>query len=286
MLFLSRLALPCAAACLLSVPTSAPAAVFEDTFDTAGATRNDDLNDPADVAWYALNGATNPALSVVTDAELNSGALNVDNTSTFVKVIAPFSATLGAVGSGTETLRVSFDFRLAAAANPAVSGGFRFGFFSSNGTPLTADGVSNSTNDFGYGAQIGTGTASMTILKEPSNSGGISGGGQNDSAITTAGATTVNIVDTARHSATFEMSRTATGLAFSVSVDGALKATAVDNSALGFTYDELIIGTGNTNFDYLLDNVRLETVPEPAAIGLLGLAAGAGLLRRRQHQAR
>jgi hypothetical protein len=279
------------AVALLAAPTAHGAIIVSDGFDSSGATRVDDANDPLDVNWFRLTSATNPNLTLQADATIGTGnALDVDNTGTFTRMLAPFAATtLGAVGSGTETIRFGFDFRLTQASSTAQGAGFRFGLFNSNTTAVTADNqVGTTTNDFGYGVQIGTGAAGVTILREPTNSGGISGGGQDDSNITASGSTPVNIADTLKHSALFTVTRTGTGLAFAVSIDGVQVATAADNAALGFTFDEMVFGNGNNTVDYRIDNVVVETVPEPTAVGV---AAAGGLLvtlrrhRRRDHAA-
>lgn len=275
------------------------AILVSDGFDSAGATAGNDLDDAGDVAWIR-SGTSSLALTVVSDAgagQIDSGnALRFSPTGTFQKMLGSFSpTTLGTAGSDTDRIRLSFSVRLTSVPSGAAtnSAGLRFGFLNSNSTPVDTN-FSNTGNDFGYHVQMGIGASGgATILKEPSNSGGIGGGGSNDTSIQTL-ISAANINDTSPHSALFEIVRTGSNsLGFSFYFDNVLRSTATNTgtpsstgAATGIydTFDEIFIGEGSNTALFLIDNIAVNNVPEPgsfsiAAAGLAALAAGR---RRRQ----
>jgi len=152
----------------------AHAAVF-DTFETGVAnndnlgTRGDDTGDASDVPFFANQPANkvNPELSVVTNNTINPDdgngnqalLVDVDNTSQGSStrvgtVVAPLGETFTLANTG-DTLSLSFKF-LKQTTNGGV--GSIFALLNDGGTPATADSALNTSDDFGYGLNIGNPT--------------------------------------------------------------------------------------------------------------------------------
>jgi hypothetical protein len=112
--------------------------------------------DNSGIAWY--DRSANTVAEIVDDStgfgSGNALRLRITNTTQINRpVLGVFSPITLAVG---ETLTLSFDFRFELTPNATFNNtidGFRFGFYNSNGTVVTADGSTQSDNDFGYQAR-------------------------------------------------------------------------------------------------------------------------------------
>ena len=273
---------------LLAASTTQAAVVFDDTFEDGGRTNG---SDPTDIVWYVAN--QNITLGVVNNSFAGGSstkALQADQgtTDAFKRVMGQFSSTSLADG---DTLSLSFAFRSVTATPANNSNGFRFGIYNSNGTKITVDEPSTGYNsaagtreddDFGYNVRIPTGTAASPDLIDEA-AGDNTLGGAIAPSIRNAGPTSIGVNSTAAHLIEVLIARTGSQLDFTLKYDTATVATGTDSGSIITTFDAVYFGTGSTtNFDYMIDNVKLEIVPEPAALGLF---AASGLLvgRRRRN---
>lgn len=284
-------------ACLFLAGTT-QAAILNDTFADGGITNGADV---LDTNWFLITGSGALTAQSDTTTGPNEGVADTalqHAAATFSGVGGSFTPTTIAVG---ETMRLSFDVRFTGT--PSNNGaGFRFGLYNSNGGTI---GTGSSGNDFGYVIRSGSGTSSGgSVAKEVGGSTGPFGGLD---ILTLGRYTPAPPLGTTSKNYVMELTRlSATEIGIGFKIDGVTYSDSVtegfttdngsrtrlpsvpmgDEPASGgaayFTFDEVLIGTGNNATTYRVDNVKLEVVPEPAslaAIGLLGLALG----RRRRH---
>lgn len=271
---------------LLTTSVASASLVVDDTFEDGGRSNG---TDPLDITWYRANQNLN--LSVVDDAFAGGGstkALDIDigNIDAFKRIVGQFDPiTLGAANGNYIELR--FDIR-AVSAPPNNQNGFRFGLYNSAGDMISADETQTSWNpiegnDYGYNARIPTGTANTPSLYDEPAGDNTLGGTTPGTTITDGGASSIGISDTSLHQVTFRLTRTGdTSVGFTLAYDGTPVATATDSSGIYTAFDQVYFGSGSSNnFDYRLDNVQIEVVPEPATLSLTlcGLLVG-GLCRR------
>lgn len=210
-----------------------------DAFDSTGATIGDDAGDPMDMAWSTIGGGT---LSVVDDSGGlgTANALNDDTTSTFHGAKALFtSKSLSAVGS---SITLSFDFRYTQ--NPGNTTGLRFGFFNSGGD--------------GFFVSQGTGgTTGFSLCEDTGGDGGY-GSGSTQNTFATISAPSLS--GTGIHELSITLTKTATGLSVSASVDGQ-SLSGSDTTPVITTFDRIAIRNGSITADFRVDNVRVKYHP-------------------------
>lgn len=278
---------------------SSAVTVVNETFDAGSPT-------PLTFFRADLQTTTNPSLTVVSDTGaggLGSGnALDVNTGSAFEPVVAPFTSRTLAVG---EKIVLSFDFRFTTNHEGS---GFSFGFLNSNGTAAANTAAVNSnptTNDFGYYAQLGTpvagGAGLSRLLREDATPGAEilhfndsvpSGSVDPKSQQLTTVATGVRGANTNENRVTeFSIERLdATTARIVLSFTGAdvsgpssFSVTDTVPNASYFTFNELAFSNGAiANTDYRLDNITVDVVPEPGALGLVASGGLAALRRRRR----
>jgi hypothetical protein len=231
--------------------------------------------------------------AIVNDTGLGSAALNVldtdSDTTTSMAVLAslPQAINLNQVG---DAATLSFRFRYTTNASAAAGGNnFRFGFHSSNDTPVTVDNTTESDNDIGYYAAIGSGgtvPATNSIFFEETGGTGRILGGLDRTAINASSATGLGLNDNLPHTASLTLTRTAGGVQLALSVDGAAAITGTDTSGLRTSFDQISFGGGfaATGNGEVLDDVVVtyDAVPEPGALALLGLIGAVGFRRRKR----
>lgn len=286
---------PFVATLILAVAPIAQALTLTDPFTDGSLTAG---SDNSGIAWY--DRSANSVLSIGNSPAIGSGnALieRLDNTGVasrgFVGVFNPIVLSLDNIG---DTIKLTFDFALAStsattggpltttAPNNSASG-FTFGLYNSNGSVVTSNDTGTSDNDFGFRADFGTGATSNIFIGKENNAGagglGTTTGTDTATVTLAAGSSPVQINDFLKHSASFQLTRVATGVEIVVEYDGATVATGT--STVPFTsFDEIVFSQGGGN-NFHVDNVVLTNVPEPAlAVSLLG---GIGMLlgfRRRR----
>jgi hypothetical protein len=284
---------------LAASQATAAIVIINDSFSDGGRTNG---VDPNDAAWFQNN--SGDTASVVNDANAvvnGNFGLSYNAAGTFRGAVAPFpSVTLGAVGSVTEAISLSFDFRMRSTT--AATNGFRFYLGNSLGSPYTADGSTTpagQADDIGLGSRfnIGATPSSLAIVRDggpPAGSGLL---GINET-YSTLSSNTFSINDQLAHSALLLIRRTSpttvevTATVYdSPGLTGTVLATVthggITEAEAGlFTFNQAAIGIGGTANNFSIDNVLVQhpdVIPEPSTLGLLAsaLAGGVFWLRRR-----
>lgn len=256
------------------------AVIVDDKFDDGGITNGTDAKDvawvktlstrpvqPAYVSNYGTAGNTTGALNFVYSA---SGGADASNSAA---VKGSFSGqTLDHADPTANTIKLSFDFRYMgmSSGGTASNSAFRMGL-----------GTSTEGHAFQFSNAASASNPSLTIYQDQDKLSG--------AELATLGGKSPGLTineTTNNHTFVMLIERTGANTAdYSVSIDGStpwqwslLSTAGVSN----FTFDRVLLGagTGGVRMNYRVDNVLVEVVPEPASIGLLGLAS-LGLLRRR-----
>ena len=234
--------------------------------------------------------STNGTASLVADGTFGSQALTVTSTTaTNYPVVAPFGgfSTLTNVG---DTVNLSFKFRFTnqGTATPS-NANFRFGIEGSQGTFVTADGqTATSDDDKGFYVQIGDTAQATNNLFYQENGGTTSILSGGDRTIVTASNTVAGLADNAIHTASLTLTRNAGTIGLSLSIDGGAAVTGTSSNASIASFDEIAFSNGfaTTSMNFAIDDVSVTAtnfaVPEPATAGLIALGAVGALARRRR----
>jgi hypothetical protein len=286
---------------LVSSHVFAAITVVHDRFDSSGATRGDDANDPLDVAWLKKTGSSMdvdaPAPGgVVSDTIINTGsgnnALELKQTypnasGQYANVIAaPLAVpvTLNQIG---ERVTLRMNFLIPATGSPQNQTNLKLGLYNSNGTTAFGDESAALDNDRGYLVSIPTGASKLDVQFESGAASGLLFG-SDVSVLGTDGLTTAA---NTRYTAFLTVERTFTGVQVYGSVQDSFfllaDAEASHNAGFLTSFDELVIGStgpqaNNVLYDYTfhVDTVDL-TVPEPTSLTVILVAAFPLLTRRR-----
>lgn len=269
-------AIPAALALLASSSLShAAGVIFNDTFDSGTG------------SWYR---AANTGSLANVDSKL-SWSEGIGNSSNMGEAIGrSFTAQTLAVG---ETIRLTFDFSWTAADNTNI---FRVGFFDTTNA-IAADNWSGSGAIGawkGYYTMVRDNSATGNHARESTHSSASGTDGPTSSTVTNSekaitsplNTTSFNILNGTTYQGMFEVTRTtasSTTTLFTLKTGATthFSVTGIDSTTPYSTFDSVVIKTGAAGPVTLLDNVKLETIPEPsaAALGAFGLLA---LLRRRR----
>jgi hypothetical protein len=234
--------------------TSVHAAVLvDDQFN------DNDFSDGADTLDAAWTAPVNAALSIVpfNSTGNTSAAVYINSSATNALTRGAFTNTTAlAIG---ESITLSFDFRMIAAATNDTAG-LRFG-------------LGTSSNTFGF--TFGTGTSSAVGTAQFAT-GTVSGP---NTPYTSTGAT-FSINNTASHSFSFTITRTSgTSLSFLSSVDANTVSAVSNNTISNFTFNSIILGQGSSSAnDINIDNVIVSVIPEPSTYAALAGLAVLGLV--------
>ena len=223
-----------------------------------------------DYTWSLIN-ASGTNYDVVADNGSpgigSGGALRIEQAGT-----GTFRGMIGTLGSTVtinlgETLTLAFSGRYyEAPANN--SGGFRFGF------------ISPGDLDNNLYAQLGSGGNTGYGLYQDLGGDDSPGAGTTAAVSSTASGSTYATLGTSAFSAEFSITRTGpSAYTLSSNVNGAIR-TATMTSGWN-DYNAIFIRNGGIAADFLVDNVSVTLVPEPAT-ALLGGLGMLGLLRRRR----
>lgn len=238
----------------------------------------DDFNDGNVNGWAKAEGARSNSVAYVSDygvAGNNTGAL-ASNYSSNPSVTGTIKHSLsgGAIDHNdptANTIRLTFDFRYMGKQSGGQTSSSSFRFSLGTNTEGHAFQFSNAATASNGGFTIYANQDNLSGSPNPGGSGSI------------APAITINDT-TSSH--TFSLSITRTG-----ETTADYTATVDDNtwtwsSSLGITnwnFDRIVVGTGtNTQMSLRYDNFKVEVIPEPASLGLVGLAGTLLLGGRRQ----
>jgi len=282
-------------AALLSAAASHAAIITNDDFGLATHPTGDRHEpDGSGMKFLTRDSAGAISATIALDAGLNSEALLVTDLnnpqSTSKPIIGLLPRTLQ-LASTNDFVNLTFSFRfLNNASVTAAAANFRFGIFSSAGTPVTSDGQTTSDNDRGYYVQVGSsGTTRPTAGNTLYNEGGtiLPILASTDRTSITASSAGVAINDSNVHTASFTVTRaSATTMTLALSIDGAAAITGTDATAnFRTSFDEIAFSNGFTNpaLNYAIDNVVVSSsVPEPATSVLFGTGGLFAIAKRRR----
>lgn len=274
---------------LVLVPSAFTAVLTNDGLESSTHPTGDRTSATAPGIPFYTRFATGGSASIVSDATLGSKALSIADTESSTSTSFPVVGVLPSAANLdiNDILSVSFRFRYVnSGASTASNNGFRFGLADSNLTAVTADGQANSDNDPGYYVALGFGgTLPATNAIFYNETGGIGNilSGTDRAAATASSNTGTNINNNSVHTATFSLTRNASTITLSLVLDGAAPITATSTSNLRTRFDEIAFGGGFsvTGQAYMVDDIVVTHVPEPATMGLAALAAPLLLRRRR-----
>ncbi|EIQ00994.1 hypothetical protein OpiT1DRAFT_05555 [Opitutaceae bacterium TAV1] len=270
------------------------------------------FTDGAAPNWFSTRPSSgNAATLTVNDTPataITGNGLFVDQGGTFRMIVATFD-TIALANTG-DYISLKFDVRIFGASTtasttsgtdfPSSDNALRFGFYNSNGTPVTADNTTGSNNDYGYmseGLPFGSGTADITTTKFSRETGGadsiiLTG---TDLVKLTGSSTGSRIHDSDTYTVIFTITRTGTGISLLSTVQSAdgstlFSITGTDANISAYTsFDEIAFGS-SADIGYRLDNVTVTTnvsqIPEPStSILLIGTAILAAILLIRRERA-
>lgn len=267
-----------AASLALLTATSQAAIIFTDTFDSGTG------------SWFT-GGSSGAVVNATTGILANSSAQlswTPSSSGDITRAIGrSFTSQTVAVG---QTIRVTFDYteNYAATTNDVA---LRVGFYDV-ANPITANQWSTSGGTVGlfngyYGFIRDTGTTNTLRTESATDTTAVNTGPTVATSVTlttTGDSVTYDIVQSTQYKVLFEVTRTS-----STQMSSVMKLTSFDGLT---TYQNLTASTATvqSNFDTLvvrpngatlLDNIKVEVIPEPSAalLGGLGLLA---LLRRRR----
>jgi len=252
--------------CLLGFGSiAAGGVVFNDTFDVGSSpTIGDDGDDPNDASWGILG--SGQALSV--DDDGGNNVMGITATSDYRGAKASLSSTVTLADGDS----ISLSFKVRATSTPVdLQKGFSFSFYNSAGT---------GAGEYGYVFLGAWGTQSTANIYESSNAGVLSAGANVDWEGAPAGM--FSGTDWHTVSATIERVDSDT-LSFSYSVDGVYvwndwqRTDPVSTT----TFDTIAIGNRATTQSFMLDDINLTVIPEPATIGLISISAVGLMVVRR-----
>jgi hypothetical protein len=274
---------------LLAAASPLQAAVLlHDSFTDLGYTNGPDA---IDSQWRIHTNTPATTLGAST-GQLEIGRIGANGNGFNPGAVTTFAPTTIAVG---ETIVLTFD--AVVTGGSAATDGFRFGLFNSGGTNMTGDLVGNPPgtgsifqNDVGYSVfvpQHTTGTGSLRFRTTTTTNNVLQISAAPNTSIATGSITTATVANTP-FSGSLSIERTAlNSYTLNATFAGNTMSLANYSPTLATeTFDSLsffsIISAAGTYQSLAIDNVKVETIPEPSSAALLALVAGACLSFRRR----
>jgi len=272
------------ASLLLGVNPANAAVLVNSTFtdSSLGAGGRNATNSSNLTPWFLVSSATSTNAQVVDDSgggglgksmQVNSGHT----------VYTAFSGTSLADG---ESITLTLNYRFTATPSTS-SETFRIALSNANtAAAITSDQGSISTTNLqqyvGYYAGLAIGvnpSTNGTVLRQRDS--GTSSALTSTSQSSSLGFNTSGVVSgTTSHSLEYSISRNGTTLSFSTKIDGSTMLNGTDTTSIYTSFNALsIAGVGGT---VVLDNIVLQTVPEPTVCVLFGIGAAFMLYRSRR----
>jgi len=271
---------------LLGVFSASAATVLVDstfTNSSLGSGGRNATNSSNLTPWFLISSATAATAQVVDDSgggglgksmQVNSGN-TVYTAFSSASLLDGESVTLtlnyrftGTPATGSETFRIALSNSNAAAAITSDQGSIS---------------AANLQQYVGYYAGLAVGvnpSASGTALRQrdSGNSSALTSTSQSGSALAFNSSGVLS--GTTSHSLEYSISRSGTTLSFSTKIDGTTLLNGTDSTSIYTAFNALsIAGVGGT---VVMDNILLQTVPEPATWGLFGIGAAFLLYRSRR----
>lgn len=248
---------------------------------------SDDFEDRNRSGWYVFSSL--PSASQLTIKQdtgvgaLNSGyAMFLTNptTSEICYVIANI-APIQLIKPG-DYVRLSMDLRLDGVVSS--SSGLRFGVLNSAGTPVTSDasGYSASADDTGYFMRVSTGASTDARITFDSGSAGFLMAGTDISQLYT---NSLILNDSNKHHFDFEAKLIKDGaVEISLYVDGVFWGSGLHIQSAVKTFNEIGFSSyknANGGIDFVIDNISVAYIPEPATMVFAVLGFLASLASRK-----
>lgn len=265
--------------------------LLNDTFSDGDRTN---ANLPGSAAWFLAGSGAAPSSNPpsITSTVTSGTLVNTTNSNGATFALAASFASSGYTLAAGETLRLTFDVTLSYNGNSSADA-FRFGFFDSKGSPITADangsnGGSAQFNEWrGYSFWNPYGTTTglnASIRKRVANDQVLYLGSVNSSRDTTP-YTSGDLVNGITYQGLFTITNNGDDFEIHASLGNTSLSWTDDTSSPVTTFDSIAFFAGGTPMgaggSFTLDNVMVDVVPEPSSIFLAGLASLTFLRRRR-----
>jgi hypothetical protein len=264
---------------LIAAGSTSASVVFSDNFESSDVDSTDNTVDGDGVSgadgWDRTLSSGSSSFTAVNDGTLgNAGLLDNKGNQTFGFVAVAFTPqTLASTG---DSITLTFDFRFVTLANANNGANFRFGLWNAT----SGIDISGGANYWGRLATNGTG--SLALFEGADSYPGSEFG-------TLATGDTFNITNTAKYSASFAVTKTATGVIVAYeyfnSSGTSIGSLAFEDTVSPYTtFDALGFRTNLAN-NMAFDNIEVDftAVPEPSTYAMFAglLALGLAMVRRR-----
>ena len=257
--------------------------------------------DTLDTSWWSTE---KPIVNVGAETILpgntpTGNALSLTTTSTSTSIFRRLAGgfTSQSLTNVGDSITLSLDFRMTSLGTSGnTNRAFKVGLFNNNGTPLLADGTSSLeptsttltalSDDKGYFVGIGSGTTGTTALAREDGTGPTFMAGTDLAYLTPTAGLSPQIQDLLAHSMVFTVTLdSASTVRIDFTLDGGLVDLTAGGGTIPYTpftiFNEVGFSNGAYQTGFVIDNINVSTIPEPATLALLGLG-GMAFLRRRK----